>query len=68
MNFDNFFFQAKRANISTVILPEGNRKDYDDLQNFIKQNLEVHFVSDYDNVYEIALNYSESNAKQCNNS
>lgn len=48
---------ARRANISTVILPEGNRKDYDDLQDFIKQNLEVHFVNDYKEVFDIALNH-----------
>ena len=40
-----------------MILPEGNRKDYDDLQDFIKQNLEVHFVSNYEQVFDIAINY-----------
>ena len=56
------YLQARRADITTVILPEGNRKDFDDLQDFIKQNLTVHFVSNYNEVFDIALgnDYAEN--------
>jgi len=47
---------ARRANISTVILPEGNKKDFDDLKDYIKQDLDVRFVSDYGEVFDVALN------------
>ena len=50
-----FFPKARRANISTVILPEGNRKDFDDLKDYIKQDLDVRFVSDYKEVFDVAL-------------
>ena len=46
---------AKRSNVECVILPEGNRKDFDELQDFIKEGLEVHFVSDYKDVFQIAF-------------
>eukprot|EP00112_Aurelia_sp_Birch-Aquarium-sp1_P005020 Seg1569.10 transcript_id=Seg1569.10/GoldUCD/mRNA.D3Y31 product="Lon protease-like mitochondrial" protein_id=Seg1569.10/GoldUCD/D3Y31 len=57
---------ARRADITTVILPEGNKKDFDDLQDFIKQNLTVHFVSDYNEVFDIALDYDYAENVQSN--
>jgi len=36
-------------------LPEGNRKDFADLPEFVKEGLEAHFVSHYDEVYKIAF-------------
>ncbi|VDO04264.1 unnamed protein product [Rodentolepis nana] len=46
---------AKRVGVTTVILPEMNRKDYDDLADFIKSDLEVHFVNHYSEVFPIAF-------------
>ncbi|VDN12454.1 unnamed protein product [Dibothriocephalus latus] len=46
---------AKRVGVNTVILPEMNRKDYDDLASFIKEGLEVHFVNHYSEVFPIAF-------------
>ena len=37
----------------TVILPFENQKDYNDLQDFIKDGLQVHFAKTYDDVYKI---------------
>lgn len=48
-----FYFKAKRANVHTVILPFENQKDYNDLQDFIKDGLTVHFAKTYDDVYKI---------------
>ncbi|KAJ6218681.1 hypothetical protein RDWZM_004493 [Blomia tropicalis] len=48
---------AKRAGVNTIILPDDNRKDFDDLQQFIQEGLVVHFVSHYNQVYDIAFNY-----------
>uniref|UniRef100_A0A183SNB0 Lon protease homolog, mitochondrial n=1 Tax=Schistocephalus solidus TaxID=70667 RepID=A0A183SNB0_SCHSO len=46
---------AKRVGVNTVILPEMNRKDYDDLPSFIKEGLDVHFVNHYSEVFPIAF-------------
>ena len=46
---------AKRAGVTTVILPGDNRKDFDDLSDLIKSDIEVHFAENYDEVYKIAF-------------
>jgi len=46
---------AKRSGVTTVILPQDNRKDFDDLADLIKSDVEVHFVESYDQVYDIAF-------------
>ena len=47
--------QAKRADIKIICLPEENRKDFDDLPNFIREGIEVHFVSHYTDILPIAF-------------
>ncbi|KAF5289191.1 hypothetical protein FQR65_LT00077 [Abscondita terminalis] len=47
---------AKRSGVKCIILPEENKKDYNDLPQFITDGLEVHFVSNYDEIYKIAFN------------
>uniref|UniRef100_A0A914BX28 Lon protease homolog n=1 Tax=Acrobeloides nanus TaxID=290746 RepID=A0A914BX28_9BILA len=44
---------AKRAGVNTVILPEENKKDVDDLPEFIKNDVETHFVKHYNDVFDI---------------
>jgi len=46
---------AKRVGVSCIILPEQNKKDFSDLPDFITNGLEVHFVSTYDQVFELAF-------------
>lgn len=46
---------AKRSNVKIIILPEENKKDFDDLPKFITEGLEVHFVSDYSEVYKLVF-------------
>lgn len=46
---------AKRGGVTCIILPETNRKDFDDLPEFIRENLEVHFVNHYNEVFPVAL-------------
>lgn len=48
-------FQAKRAGVNCVILPEENRKDFADLPDFIREHVEAHFVSHYDEVFDIVF-------------
>ncbi|VVD05234.1 unnamed protein product [Leptidea sinapis] len=46
---------AKRVGVTCVILPEENRRDFDDLPDFIRQDIDVHFVNEYDDVFRIAF-------------
>ncbi|KAI1301831.1 Lon protease -like protein, mitochondrial [Halotydeus destructor] len=46
---------ARRANVRCLVLPAENRKDFEDLADFIKEGLEVHFVETYSQVYDIVF-------------
>lgn len=46
---------ARRSGIKTIIFPEGNRKDFEELPAYLKKGLKAHFVSDYDQVVPIAF-------------
>ncbi|XP_065836986.1 lon protease homolog, mitochondrial-like isoform X2 [Oscarella lobularis] len=44
---------AKRDGVKHVILPAGNRRDYEELADYIKSDIEVHFVERYEDVFNI---------------
>ncbi|XP_050304109.1 lon protease homolog, mitochondrial isoform X2 [Anthonomus grandis grandis] len=46
---------AKRSGVKCIILPDENKKDFNDLPKFITEGLEVHFVNHVDEVYHIAF-------------
>jgi ATP-dependent Lon protease len=46
---------VKRIGITTVILPEANRKDFDELPDHLRADLSVHFARDYHDVYKVAF-------------
>jgi ATP-dependent Lon protease len=46
---------AHRAGIRTVLLPEENRKDYDDIPETVRKDVKIVFVSHMDEVIEQAL-------------
>ncbi len=46
---------ARRAGIETVILPEANRKNLEDIPKLFRKGLKFFFVSDFTEVLEIAL-------------
>lgn len=46
---------ARRADIRHIIFPEGNKKDYEELDEDTKGDLNVYFVSTYEEVFEIAF-------------
>lgn len=49
---------CQRSGISTVILPAANKRDYDDVPEFIRSELTVHFVENYRDVYPLLFNTS----------
>jgi len=46
---------ARRENIRELIFPKENYRDYVELPDYLKKNLTVHFVEDYEDVYRIAF-------------
>ncbi|XP_011257250.1 lon protease homolog, mitochondrial isoform X2 [Camponotus floridanus] len=46
---------AKRVNVKCIILPEENKKDFNDLPKYITDGLEVHFASTFNDVYRICF-------------
>ena len=55
---------AKRSNVSHVILPASNRPDYEELEDYIKEGLEAHFVDTFDQVYQLLLSPTEPTSQQ----
>ncbi len=54
---------AKRIGIKEVILPEDNRKDYNELPDYLKQDLNVHFVKIFEDVARLTFHIrAKSNA------
>ncbi|OQR66251.1 lon protease -like protein [Tropilaelaps mercedesae] len=54
---------AKRSGVTLVILPEGNRRDFSDLPDFVRADIETHFVSNYDEVFKIVFGDSHRDAR-----
>ena len=46
---------AKRSGINEIILPERNRKDYEELVDQLKQGMNPHFVEHYNEIFSIAF-------------
>lgn len=48
---------AQRSDIRTVLLPEGNRMDYEDMPDCLKNNFDIVFIDKYDDVYKEIFDY-----------
>ncbi len=46
---------AKRAGVKNMVLPEANRKDWDDLPEHVSEGLTPHFVEHFDDVFAVAF-------------
>ncbi|KAL5241240.1 hypothetical protein ACI65C_008650 [Semiaphis heraclei] len=46
---------AKRENVNCLILPDDNKKDFNELPKFITDGIEVHFVSYYKDIFKIVF-------------
>jgi Lon-like ATP-dependent protease len=47
---------ARRAGITCVILPANNQRDFDEIPEYLKEGLEVHYAEDYGKVFDVAFN------------
>ena len=46
---------ARRAGITCIVLPEACRRDYDEIPDYLKEGLEIHFAEDYQTVFDVAF-------------
>jgi len=51
---------ARRSGLETLIFPEGNRKDFEELPDYLKTGLQAHFVSDFKSVARLAFAADDS--------
>ncbi|CAN0897250.1 Lon protease homolog, mitochondrial [Linum grandiflorum] len=46
---------ARRSDVKTIIFPSANRRDFDELSPQVKEGLDVHFVDNYSQIYDLAF-------------
>ena len=46
---------AKRSGVKCIILPAGNKADFTDLPDEVREGLEVHYAATYEDVFSVAL-------------
>ena len=52
-NFFCLFVCFLRSGVRTLIFPADNEQDWDELPDYVRENLNVHFVEHYDEIYNI---------------
>lgn len=50
---------GRRSGVKTIIFPSANRRDFDELAPNVKEGLEVHFVDDYSQIFDLAFHYEQ---------
>ena len=51
---------ARRSEVKTIIFPSANRRDFDELAPNVKEGLDVHFVDDYMQIFNLAFDDDQS--------
>ncbi|GAB2218665.1 hypothetical protein Droror1_Dr00001891 [Drosera rotundifolia] len=46
---------ARRSDVKTLIFPLANRRDFDELAANVKEGLDVHFVDEYSQIFDLAF-------------
>lgn len=46
---------ARRAGCRVLVFPQANRRDFDELPEYLREGLEAHFVTDYDEIVPLAF-------------
>ncbi|KAA8536746.1 hypothetical protein F0562_029224 [Nyssa sinensis] len=54
---------ARRSDVKTIIFPSANRRDFDELAPNVKAGLEVHFVDDYSQIFDLAFGDNQHTEK-----
>ncbi|XP_044499761.1 lon protease homolog, mitochondrial-like isoform X2 [Mangifera indica] len=54
---------ARRSDVKTIIFPSANRRDFDELSPNVKEGLDVHFVDDYNQIFDLAFSDEQNKEK-----
>ncbi|XP_030958010.1 lon protease homolog, mitochondrial-like isoform X1 [Quercus lobata] len=54
---------ARRNGVKTIIFPSANKRDFDELATNVKEGLDVHFVDDYNQIFDIAFGDDQETGK-----
>ena len=46
---------ARRSGADTVILPAANKRDFDELPDYVRKDVTVHFAEDYSQVFDVCF-------------
>ncbi|KAF2609276.1 hypothetical protein F2Q68_00043535 [Brassica cretica] len=46
---------ARRSQVKVIIFPEANRRDFEGHEESVKERLDVHFVDEYEQIFELAF-------------
>lgn len=46
---------AKRSGVKTIIFPEANRADWEELPEYIREGLDVKFVGWYEEIFKVVF-------------
>lgn len=46
---------ARRAGVTTILMPVDNRRDYDELPDYLKKGLTPHFATTFDDVLAVSF-------------
>jgi ATP-dependent Lon protease len=46
---------ARRSGLKILVFPEDNRKDFEDLPDYLKEGIDVHFVKTFTDVYQFVF-------------
>ena len=46
---------ARRSGVTCLIFAEANRRDFEELPDYLREGLEVHYAKHYDDVFDIAF-------------
>jgi Lon-like ATP-dependent protease len=49
---------ARRAGITTLVLPAANQRDFDEIPDYLREGLDVHYAEEYRSVYDVAFSQS----------
>ncbi|KAK1417696.1 hypothetical protein QVD17_26830 [Tagetes erecta] len=50
---------ARRSGVKTIIFPLANKRDFDELAENVKEGLDVHFVDDYNQIFDLVFEHEK---------
>ena len=55
---------AQRSGVTCVILPAANKRDFDDVPENVRKELEVHFADNYRDVHSVIFGEKQSSGEE----